>query len=41
MNDKLADQIDQETLQVIEAAAAFAEAAPNPDISTLTEFVYA
>jgi pyruvate dehydrogenase E1 component alpha subunit len=41
MDDKLADQIDQEALQVIEAAAAFAEASPNPDISSLTEFVYA
>lgn len=41
LDDKQADQIDQEALQVIEAAAAFAEAAPNPDVSTLTEFVYA
>ena len=41
MDDKTADQIDQDALQAIEAAAAFAEAAPNPDVSTLTEFVYA
>jgi pyruvate dehydrogenase E1 component alpha subunit len=41
LDDKTADTIDQESLQVIEAAAAFAEAAPNPDVSTLTEFVYA
>jgi pyruvate dehydrogenase E1 component alpha subunit len=41
LDDKQADQIDQEALQVIEAAAAFAEASPNPDVSTLTEYVYA
>jgi pyruvate dehydrogenase E1 component alpha subunit len=41
LDEKTADTIDQEALQVIEAAAAFAEAAPNPDVSTLTEFVYA
>jgi pyruvate dehydrogenase E1 component alpha subunit len=41
LDDKQADQIDQEALQIIEAAAAFAEASPNPDVSTLTEYVYA
>jgi pyruvate dehydrogenase E1 component alpha subunit len=41
LTEKQADAIDQEALQVIEAAAAFAEAAPGPDVSTLTEFVYA
>ena len=41
LDDQQADQIDQEALQNIENAAAFAEAAPSPDVSTLTEFVYA
>jgi TPP-dependent pyruvate/acetoin dehydrogenase alpha subunit len=41
LDDQQADQIDQEALQNIENAAAFAEAAPGPDVSTLTEFVYA
>ena len=41
LDAELADRIDQEALQTIEAAVAFAEAAPNPDVSTLTEFVYA
>ncbi|MRR10318.1 hypothetical protein EG831_09660, partial [bacterium] len=41
LSEQQADAIDQEALQVIEAAAAFAEAAPGPDVSTLTEFVYA
>jgi TPP-dependent pyruvate/acetoin dehydrogenase alpha subunit len=41
LDDQQADQIDQDALQNIENAAAFAEAALDPDVSTLTEFVYA
>lgn len=36
-----AAQIDAEALKAIEAAVAFAEASPDPDPSTLMEFVYA
>jgi pyruvate dehydrogenase E1 component alpha subunit len=35
------DEIDQEALQVIEAAVEFAENSPEPDVSTVEEFVYA
>ena len=41
LDEAAADQIDQESLKVIEQAAAFAEAAPDPDPSTLMEYVYA
>lgn len=37
----LAEAIDQDALQVVERAAAFAEASPDPDPATLTDFVYA
>jgi TPP-dependent pyruvate/acetoin dehydrogenase alpha subunit len=36
-----AEAIDQEALKVIETAVAFAESSPEPDPSTVTEFVYA
>ncbi len=36
-----AAQIDEETLKLVESAVAFAETSPNPDPSSLTEFVYA
>jgi pyruvate dehydrogenase E1 component alpha subunit len=41
LSDSEAGEIDLETQTVIEAAVAFAEAAPEPDISSLTEYVYA
>ena len=36
-----AEEIDQEALKIIEAAVAFADASPEPDPSTVMEFVYA
>jgi pyruvate dehydrogenase E1 component alpha subunit len=36
-----ADEVDQEALQVIEAAVAFSDASPEPDPSTVMEYVYA
>ncbi len=36
-----ADSLDQGAQAVIDLAVAFAEASPEPDVSTLTEFVYA
>jgi TPP-dependent pyruvate/acetoin dehydrogenase alpha subunit len=33
--------IETQALDAIERAAAFAEASPDPDLDTLTEFVYA
>lgn len=36
-----AEQIEQEALSIIEAAVAFAESSPDPDPSTVTEYVYA
>jgi len=41
LTEAAAEQIDQEALAVIEAAAAFAEASPEPDPNTVTEYVYA
>jgi len=41
LDDKSAEQIDEEALKVIEEAVAFAEASPEPDPSTLMEFIYA
>jgi pyruvate dehydrogenase E1 component alpha subunit len=41
LDDAQAEAFDQAALQAIEQAAAFAEAAPDPDVSGLTEFVYA
>lgn len=41
LDDTLAAQIDQEAENVIVKAVEFAEASPEPDVSTLLEFVYA
>jgi len=41
LNDAGIEEIDQETLKVIDAAVAFAEASPEPDPSTVMEYVYA
>lgn len=41
LSEARADEIDQEALKVIEAAVVFAEASPEPDPSTVAEFVYA
>ena len=41
LTQEQADEIDQEALKVIEAAVAFAESSPEPDPSTVTEYVYA
>jgi pyruvate dehydrogenase E1 component alpha subunit len=41
LDDASAAQIDAEALAVIEAAVEFAEASPEPDPSTLMEYVYA
>jgi pyruvate dehydrogenase E1 component alpha subunit len=41
LDGKQADQIDQESQAVIDSAITFAEASPEPEISTLTDFVYA
>ncbi len=41
LDEARATQIDDEALKAVEAAVAFAEASPDPDLSTLTEFVYA
>ena len=41
ITDAQAEEIDQEALKAIEAAAEFAENSPEPDLSTVEEFVYA
>ncbi len=41
LDEAHATQIDEETLKLVEEAVAFAEASPDPDPSTLTEYVYA
>ena len=41
LDETKAAEIDAEALKVIEKAVEYAEASPEPDISTLTEFVYA
>ena len=41
LDEARADELNGEALKAIEAAVAFAEASPDPDPSTLTEFVYA
>ncbi len=41
LKEEQAEEISNETLAVIEAAVAFAEASPDPDPSTVTEYVYA
>jgi pyruvate dehydrogenase E1 component alpha subunit len=41
IKDDDAEEINNEALTIIEAAVAFAEASPEPDPSTVTEYVYA
>jgi len=41
ISDKRADDIMKEAQQTIEEALAFADASPEPDESTLTDYVYA
>jgi pyruvate dehydrogenase E1 component alpha subunit len=41
LTESQADGIDREVQDVMDRAVAFAEASPDPDLSTLTEFVYA
>ncbi|RPH59297.1 MAG: thiamine pyrophosphate-dependent dehydrogenase E1 component subunit alpha [Chloroflexi bacterium] len=41
LNEARIEEIDRETLKVIEAAVAFAESSPEPDPATVMEFVYA
>ena len=41
LTEKIADQVEQEAHASIEAAVAFAEASPEPDVSTITDGVYA
>jgi pyruvate dehydrogenase E1 component alpha subunit len=39
--DEAADKLEKEALKINEDAVAFAEASPDPDPSTVTEYVYA
>lgn len=41
LNEEGAQQIDQDAQKQIDGAVAFAESSPEPDVETLTEFVYA
>ncbi len=41
LSETLIEEIEQETMKVIDAAVAFAEASPEPDPTTVMEFVYA
>ena len=41
LTDERAEEIDQEALREIDAAVEFAESSPEPDVSTVEEFVYA
>jgi pyruvate dehydrogenase E1 component alpha subunit len=41
VSKKDAEDIEKEALNIIEAAVEFAEASPDPDPSTVTEYVYA
>jgi len=41
LTEESADQVEQEAYAAIEAAVAFAEASPEPDLSTITDGVYA
>jgi pyruvate dehydrogenase E1 component alpha subunit len=41
LTEQAADEIDAQALQLIEAAVAFAESSPEPDLSSLLEYVYA
>jgi pyruvate dehydrogenase E1 component alpha subunit len=41
LDEGRAEKIDQEAQEVIDEAVAFAEASPEPEVDTLTEYVYA
>ena len=41
LTEKQAEEIDIDTQKMIDDAVAFAEASPDPDVSSLTEYVYA
>jgi pyruvate dehydrogenase E1 component alpha subunit len=41
LTEEAADQIEEEACAAIDAAVAFAEASPEPDVSTIEEGVYA
>lgn len=41
LTEQAAEVIDQQALQLIESSVAFAESSPEPDPSTLLEYVYA
>ncbi len=41
ITDEQADQLDKDALKINEDAVAFAEASPEPDPSSVTEYVYA
>jgi pyruvate dehydrogenase E1 component alpha subunit len=41
MDEAMAQEIDVQAEQIIVKAVEFAEASPEPDVSTLTEYVYA
>ena len=41
LSDEHADKIDEEAQKEVDAAVEYAENSPEPDVETLTEFVYA
>ena len=41
LSEQQIDTIDQDTQELIDEAVAYAESSPEPDVATLTEFVYA
>ena len=41
LNAQQAEEIEQQALKEIETAVEFAEASPEPDPSSVTEYVYA
>jgi pyruvate dehydrogenase E1 component alpha subunit len=41
VSKKDADDIENEALGIIDAAVVFADSSPDPDPSTVTEYVYA
>jgi pyruvate dehydrogenase E1 component alpha subunit len=41
LSDQEADEIDRVSRQIIDQAVSYAESSPEPDVSTLTEYVYA
>ncbi len=41
LDEEQADEVDQEAGRLVKQAVDFAEASPEPDVATLTEYVYA